>query len=93
MISRYVLIEKHHKAWDIFCMMHHEGMAPGQPNLVSVLSTISHLEFFDILASLHAYSLKTAFGRDVVVGTAMLNAYTRNTSMLDIAIKFFDCMT
>jgi pentatricopeptide repeat protein len=45
MISGYVLIEKHHKAWDIFCMMHHEGMAPEQPNLVSVLSTISHLEF------------------------------------------------
>jgi hypothetical protein len=68
--------------------MHHEGMAPNQPNLVSVLSVVSRLENFDILGSLHAHSLKTGLDRDVVVGTAMLNAYTRNAS-----IKFFDCMT
>jgi hypothetical protein len=74
-------------------MMHHEGMAPNQPNLVFVLSAISRLEIFDIIGSLHAHSLKTDFERDVVVGTAMLDAYTRNASKLDIAIKSFDCMT
>ncbi|GJM89521.1 hypothetical protein PR202_ga05722 [Eleusine coracana subsp. coracana] len=93
MISGYVLIEQHDKAWDIFCTMHREGMAPDQPNLVSVLSAVSHLENFDILDSLHVLALKTGFARDVVVGTAMLNAYTRNASMLDIALKFFECMT
>jgi pentatricopeptide repeat protein len=92
MISGYVLIEQHDKAWGIFCMMHREGMSPDQPNLVSVLSAVSRLENFHVLGSLHVHSLKTGFERDVVVGTAMLNAYTRIANVLDIAVKFFEGM-
>jgi hypothetical protein len=55
-----------------------------------VLSAVSRLENFDVLGSLHVHSRKTGFERDVVVGTAMLNAYTRNASMLDTAVKFSD---
>ncbi|KAL6620563.1 hypothetical protein ACP70R_035702 [Stipagrostis hirtigluma subsp. patula] len=92
MISGYVLIEQHGKAWGIFCTMHREGMPPDQPNLVSVLSAASHLENFDIVQSLQVLALKTGFERDVVIGTALLNAYTRDMSMLDTAMKFFDGM-
>jgi hypothetical protein len=55
-----------------------------------VLSAVSRLENFDVLGSLHVHSRKTGFERDVVVGTAMLNVYTRNASMLDTAVKFSD---
>ncbi|RCV16855.1 hypothetical protein SETIT_3G171900v2 [Setaria italica] len=92
MISGYVLIEQHGKAWDMFRMMHYDGMSPEQPNLVSVLSAISHLGNLNILESIHVLVHKAGFERDVVIGTAMLNAYTRGVSMLDTAVKFFEGM-
>jgi len=93
MISGYVLIEQYGKAWDIFRMMHHEGMSSEQPNLVSVLSAISNLGNLNILESIHALVHKAGFERDVVIGTAILNVYTRGVSMLDTAVKFFEGMT
>ncbi|CAL4909210.1 unnamed protein product [Urochloa decumbens] len=93
MISGYVLSEQHGKAWDMFRMMHYEGISPEQPNLVSVLSAISNLGNLNILESIHVLIHKAGFERDVVVGTAMLNVYTRGVSMLDTAVKFFEGMT
>ncbi|KAL6851617.1 hypothetical protein ACP4OV_020181 [Aristida adscensionis] len=93
MISGYVLVEQHGKAWDMFCTMHREGMPPDQPNLVSVLSAARHLENIDILQSIQALAVKTSFERDVVIGTAILNVYSRDASMLDKAVKFFEDMT
>ncbi|WVZ85677.1 hypothetical protein U9M48_032572 [Paspalum notatum var. saurae] len=89
MISGYVLIEQHGKAWDMFRTMHCEGMPPEQPNLVSVLSSIGHLGNLDILGSIQSLVHKTGFERDVVIGTAILNAYTKDVNMLDTAVKFF----
>uniref|UniRef100_K3ZDH1 DYW domain-containing protein n=1 Tax=Setaria italica TaxID=4555 RepID=K3ZDH1_SETIT len=91
MISGYVLIEQHGKAWDMFRMMHYDGMSPEQPNLVSVLSAISHLGNLNILESIHVLVHKAGFERDVVIGTAMLNAYTRGCGSAD-SLKVFDSM-
>ncbi|KAJ1271042.1 hypothetical protein BS78_06G098700 [Paspalum vaginatum] len=93
MISGYVLIEQHGKALDMFRTMHCEGMPPEQPNLVSVLSAIGHLGNLDILGSIQSLVQKTGFERDVVIGTAILNVYTKDVNMLDTAVKFFEGMT
>lgn len=93
MISGYLLIEQHGRAWDMFHTMLCEGMTPEQPNLVSVLSAVRHLGKPGILESIHVLVHKTGFERDVVVGTAVLNGYTKDVNMLDSAVKFFEGMT
>ncbi|PNT60632.1 hypothetical protein BRADI_5g02740v3 [Brachypodium distachyon] len=92
MISGYVRIEQHGKGWDIFRMMHHEGASPDQSNFASVLSAVTGLQDLGVLEVLRPLVLKTGFESDVVIGTSILNVYTRDASALDIAIKFFDGM-
>ncbi|VAH09538.1 unnamed protein product [Triticum turgidum subsp. durum] len=92
MISGYARIEQHRKAWDIFRMMHREGVAPDQSNFASVLLAVTGLRDLGVLEGLRPLALKTGFESDVVIGTSMLNAYTRDASALDTAIKFFEGM-
>ncbi|KAG8069772.1 hypothetical protein GUJ93_ZPchr0006g41435 [Zizania palustris] len=92
MISGYSRTENHGKAWDMFRMMHHEGLMPDQSNFASVLSAVKGLGNLGVLESLRVLALKTAFERDVVIGTAILNVYTRDANALETAIKFFETM-
>ncbi|XP_020165571.1 pentatricopeptide repeat-containing protein At4g14050, mitochondrial [Aegilops tauschii subsp. strangulata] len=91
-ISGYARIEQHGKAWDIFRMMHREGVSPDQSNFASVLLAVTGLRDLGVLEGLRPLALKTGFESDVVIGTSMLNAYTRDASALDTAMKFFEGM-
>lgn len=56
-----------------------------------MLSAIRHLVNLGIVESLstHVQVCKSGFERDVVVGTAILNFYTKDVNILDTALKFF----
>ncbi|CAM0954463.1 unnamed protein product [Alopecurus aequalis] len=92
MISGYARTEQHAKAWDIFRMMHRAGVSPDQSNFASVLIAVTGLRNLGVLEGIRPLVLKTGFESDVVIGTSMLNAYTRDAGALDIAIKFFEGM-
>lgn len=91
MISGYAEIDSFLEAWNVFGRMHHSGVMPDQPILVVVLSTIVGLKSLDLVVSTHNIVIKTGYEEDIVVGTAILNAYTRY-GRLDLATNFFNKM-
>ncbi|KAF8397805.1 hypothetical protein HHK36_016728 [Tetracentron sinense] len=91
MISGYVKIDAYQEAWDIFLKMHCCGVRPDQAIFVVVLSTITGLNSLELVEILRTLVIKTNYEGDVVVGTAILNAYTR-TGSLDSAVRFFEAM-
>ncbi|KAG7992631.1 hypothetical protein I3843_02G136900 [Carya illinoinensis] len=91
MISGFSKISKHREAWSVFLMMVRSGVRPDQAVLVVALSAINGLNDLEMLESLRTVAIKTGYERDVVVGTSILDAYTRNGS-LDNALKFFETM-
>ncbi|XP_057968008.1 pentatricopeptide repeat-containing protein At4g02750-like [Malania oleifera] len=90
-ISGYVEISEYREAWDVFLMMHKSGLTGDQSIFVVVLSAISGLDELMLIESLRTLVLKTGCEVDVVVNTAILNAYTRN-GCLDSALRFFEMM-
>lgn len=91
MISGYVQIGDCYEAWGTFEKMRRDGMLPDQSTFVAILSAVMGLKNFNLIEYLHALAVKTSFDRDVVVGTTMLNVYSRNTE-LDAAVRFFEGM-
>ncbi|KAJ8755166.1 hypothetical protein K2173_018964 [Erythroxylum novogranatense] len=92
MISGYVEIYEFGEAWGVFLMMMRSGMRPNQAILAVGLSATMGLNNLDLAKSLRTLAIKTSYEKDVVVGTAILNAYARN-GKLESAIKFFEAMT
>lgn len=91
MISGFFETNEYGEAWCLFLMMVRSGMRPDQAILVVALSAIKGLSDLELLENLRTVAIKTGYEGDVVVGTAILDAYTRNGS-LDNAIKFFEIM-
>ncbi|KAL5574528.1 hypothetical protein UlMin_016227 [Ulmus minor] len=94
MISGYVEINEHREAWVLFLKMSRSGTRPDQAVFVTALSAATGLNEVGLdrlVESLRTVSMKMGYERDVVVGTALLNAYTRYRS-LDHALKFFELM-
>ncbi|XP_073013290.1 pentatricopeptide repeat-containing protein At2g03880, mitochondrial-like [Typha latifolia] len=92
MISGYVQIDEHREAWGVFCKMHHNGVRPDQANFAAAVSAVMGIGNLKVLESLRSLAFKTDFEGDVVVGTAILNVYTRDSNGLDTAMRFFEGM-
>jgi pentatricopeptide repeat protein len=91
MISGFIEISEYGEAWGVFLMMMRSGVRPDQAVLVVALSAVMRLNDLELVESLRTLAIKTGYEGDVVVGTAILDAYTRNGS-LDYAVKFFEMM-
>ncbi|XP_073010446.1 pentatricopeptide repeat-containing protein At4g14050, mitochondrial-like [Typha latifolia] len=92
MISGYVQIDKHIEAWVFFCRMHHGGVRPDQANFTAAVSAVMGIGNLKLLENLRSLAFKTDFEQDVVVGTSILNVYTRDSNGLDTAMRFFEGM-
>ncbi|MQL94552.1 hypothetical protein Taro_027233 [Colocasia esculenta] len=92
MISGYVQIEQFGEACWMFLRMRHGGGVPDQPSFVAVLSAVMGLSDLKLLESLRTLAIKANFEGDVVVGTSILNVYTRCNTALDLASHFFEGM-
>ncbi|OMO54460.1 hypothetical protein CCACVL1_27783 [Corchorus capsularis] len=91
LVSGYVEVKEYREAWGVFLMMLRSVTRPDQALLVVGLSAASGLNDLDLVLCLRTVGIKLGLEDDVVVGTAVLNSYTRNES-LDEAIKFFELM-
>ncbi|XP_048496836.1 pentatricopeptide repeat-containing protein At4g02750-like [Beta vulgaris subsp. vulgaris] len=91
MISGYVEIGSFVEAWNVFGRMHQSGLMPDQPMFVVALLAVIGVEALDLVDSLRSLVIKTGYEKDVVIGTATLNAYARS-GRLDIANDFFNKM-
>lgn len=91
MISGYVHIGDYWEAWELFVNMCRTDVRPDQSIFVVALSAITHLDDFELIEIFRPLAIKTGYEGDVVVGSAILNAYTRNGS-LDLAMNFFETM-
>ena len=89
--SGYVEIHEYREVWILFQMMLRSGMRPDQALFVVVLSAAAGLNEVGLVESLRAVSTKMGYEGNVVVGTAILNAY-RKIGSLDHAIKFYVTM-
>ncbi|CAA6668529.1 unnamed protein product [Spirodela intermedia] len=92
MISGFVQIQKFGEAWDVFVQMLSRGVRPDQSNFVAATSAVTGLGNLKLLESLRTLAMKANFEGDVVVGTAILNMYTRYDTRLDLAFRFFEGM-
>lgn len=92
MISGYVDISEYREAWDVFRMMHMSGASPDQSIFVVVLSAVTGLDNLELVGHLRTIAIKTGYEGDVVVGTAILSAYTRS-GCWSKALKFFETMS
>ncbi|GMY05215.1 pentatricopeptide repeat-containing protein At4g02750-like [Fagus crenata] len=91
MISGFIEISEYGEAWGVFLMMMRSGVRLDQAVLVLALSAVMRLNDLELFESLRTLAIKPGYEGDVVVGTAILDAYTRNGS-LDYAVKFFEMM-
>ncbi|OMP01466.1 hypothetical protein COLO4_11851 [Corchorus olitorius] len=91
LVSGYVEVKEYREAWGVFLMMLRSVTRPDQALLVVGLSAASGLNNLGLVLCLRTLVIKLGLEDDVVVGTAVLNSYTRNES-LDEAIKFFELM-
>lgn len=65
-----------------------EDIKPDQTTLSSILHACSSLHLLQKGKEIHGYSFRSGFGRDVLVGSALVNMYSKCGS-LDLAIKAF----
>ncbi|XP_057546476.1 pentatricopeptide repeat-containing protein At4g02750-like [Amaranthus tricolor] len=91
MISGYVKIHMFFEGWNLFGRMHQSGLLPDQPMLVVVLTAIIGIAALNLVDSVRSIVIKTGYEEDVVIGTSILNAYTRSGE-LDMANDFFSRM-
>lgn len=92
MISGYVEMREYEEAWDLFLEMNRRReVKPDQAIFVVTFSAAMGLDNLELVMSLLTLSMKIGSDKDVVVGTAILNALTRIGSF-DFAIKFFEGM-
>ncbi|GMH08480.1 hypothetical protein Nepgr_010320 [Nepenthes gracilis] len=91
MISGYVQINCFEEAWSFFVRLHGSGEMLDQSVFVVAFSAMMGLSDLDLIESLRSFAVKAGYEEDVVVGTSILNAYTKNGS-LDIARHFFETM-
>ncbi|EEF31938.1 pentatricopeptide repeat-containing protein, putative [Ricinus communis] len=91
MASGYVEISQYREGWCVFLMMMNSGVRPDQAVFVVGLSAIMGFNDLGMIGSFRTLVMKMGYEEDVVVATAILNAYARCGS-LDDAFKFFESM-
>ncbi|WOL15224.1 pentatricopeptide repeat-containing protein [Canna indica] len=92
MISGYVQVNEHGEGWKTFLRMQREGVRPDQSSFIAAVSAIMGISNLKLLENLRTLAIKTKFESDIVVGTAILNAYTKDSGGLNEAVKFFELM-
>lgn len=92
MISGYVQVNEYGEAWMSFVRMQQEGVRSDQASFTVSISAIIGLDNVKLLENLRTLAIKTNYEEDVIVGTAILNAYTKDIGGLDKAAKFFELM-
>ncbi|XP_074291715.1 pentatricopeptide repeat-containing protein ELI1, chloroplastic-like [Silene latifolia] len=92
MMSGYNEIGWFAEVWNVFGRMHWSGVMPDQPMFVVVLSALKGFMNLGLVDCLRSVVLKSGYEADVIVGTAILNAYAKS-GRLDLAIVFFNGMS
>ncbi|KAL9237422.1 hypothetical protein vseg_011971 [Gypsophila vaccaria] len=91
MMSGYNGVELFSETWSVFVRMHWSGVMPDQPMFVAALSALKGFTDLVLVDSLRSIVLKSGYEEDVIVGTAVLNAYAKS-ERLDLASGFFNGM-
>ncbi|PHT30819.1 hypothetical protein CQW23_27156 [Capsicum baccatum] len=90
MISGCVGVGEFEEAWRWFVDMRRRGeVRPDQKMFLVALSVVIGLDNVVMLANLVTLAMKMGYSEDVVVVTAILNAFTQIGNM-DMALKFFE---
>ncbi|KAF3782063.1 Pentatricopeptide repeat-containing protein [Nymphaea thermarum] len=92
MISGFVHVEEFNRAWDLFVRMHATGVRPDRPNFTAAIVAVTGFTDLTMVEHIRSLAIKTGFEADVVVGTAILNAYTKCGVGFESAISFFKHM-
>ena len=92
MISGFVQIEEFGEALLVFLGMLRCGVKPDQSNFVAAITAVTGLGDLDFLDTLRTLAMKSNLEGDVVIGSAILNAYTRYDTRLNLALRFFEGM-
>ncbi|WOH05708.1 hypothetical protein DCAR_0625128 [Daucus carota subsp. sativus] len=82
MISGYVRNADAFKSLRLLCRMFSEHGLPDQVTLVSVLGACAEITALQFGLSLHAYISKLGFGTNVMVGTALIDMYSKCGNLL-----------
>ncbi|KAK9665254.1 hypothetical protein RND81_14G100300 [Saponaria officinalis] len=91
MMSGYNGIDLYLEVWNVFVRMYRSGVMPDQPMFVAALSALKGLTDLELVDSLRSIVLKSGYEEDMIVGTAVLNAYAKS-ERLDLASDFFNGM-
>ncbi|XP_050381964.1 putative pentatricopeptide repeat-containing protein At3g11460, mitochondrial [Argentina anserina] len=75
----------------LFCRMVVEGVEDDEVTIVSVLTSCDQISALQFGMSVHSYLVRKGFGANVVVGTALLDMYSKCGS-LSCSRRFFDDM-
>ncbi|EFJ07033.1 hypothetical protein SELMODRAFT_134446 [Selaginella moellendorffii] len=78
------------EAVDYFCQMDLDGSKPDEVTFASVLGSIARLGLLSRGRSVHCDVLACGFQSDVVVGTALLDMYSKCGSLIDAKRAFDD---
>ncbi|XP_078447306.1 putative pentatricopeptide repeat-containing protein At3g13770, mitochondrial [Wolffia australiana] len=92
MISGYVQTQEFAAAWRVFRRMIRSGLRPDQSNVVAAITAVTGSGDLGLLESLRSLATKANLEGDVVVGSAILNMYTRYDARLNTALRFFEGM-
>lgn len=76
---------------ELFKEMQKAGVGVSQSTFASVLRSCAGLSALRLGCQLHGYALKTDYGTDVIVGTAILDMYTKCNNLSD-AQKLFNSL-
>ncbi|CAI9117421.1 OLC1v1018815C2 [Oldenlandia corymbosa var. corymbosa] len=91
MISGYSEMFDYDQAWSLFLKMQRSHVMPEQAILAVIFKVAAEFDNVGLVMNLLTLAIKIGIDKDVVVGTAILNGFTR-LGNLDFAIKFYEGM-
>ncbi|XP_077243184.1 pentatricopeptide repeat-containing protein At5g48910-like [Tasmannia lanceolata] len=91
MIAAYAQNGLFKEALEVFCEMQTSDLHPNYVTLVSVLPAISRLGALDLGEWVHKYVEKNMIKVDEVLGSALIDMYSKCGS-IDKALQVFDCL-
>eukprot|EP01018_Ginkgo_biloba_P028154 Gb_09702 [translate_table: standard] len=91
MIAGYIQNGQNKAALELFSQMHRAGMKPDQSTFTTLLGACSNLAALQQTKQVHALVIKCGLHTDVIVGTALVNTYSK-CGEVDYARHQFDEM-
>ncbi|KAA8544043.1 hypothetical protein F0562_021780 [Nyssa sinensis] len=91
MLSAYVRQGNHEEALELFDFMKTYGQYPNEFTLSSVLRSCSALKEFNQGTQIQAYMIKTGFESSPVLGSSLINLYSK-CNCFEEAYKIFTCV-